>query len=103
MGQFPIRTPNRFAPLTLAIPAESLTVRCPQPRRQDGVSPQAVDSVIAILSVLLGCGLRRAELVSVRIENMQIRKDHWVIADLLVKGPSRARSTRGNVGEATCG
>jgi site-specific recombinase XerD len=39
----------------------------------------------AILSVLLGCGLRRAELVTVRIEDLQIREDHWVIADLIGK------------------
>ena len=40
----------------------------------------------AILSILLGCGLRRAELVAVRAEDLQIREDHWVIADLIGKG-----------------
>jgi site-specific recombinase XerD len=40
----------------------------------------------AILSILLGCGLRRAELVAVRTEDLQMREDHWVIADLIGKG-----------------
>jgi hypothetical protein len=30
-------------------------------------------------SVLLGCGLRRAEIVGPRIEDVQLREDHWVI------------------------
>ncbi|MEJ2247796.1 MAG: site-specific integrase [Acidobacteriota bacterium] len=40
----------------------------------------------AILAVLLGCGLRRAEIVSMRIEDLQIREEHWVVADLVGKG-----------------
>jgi site-specific recombinase XerC len=36
----------------------------------------------AILSVLLGCGLRRAELVALSVQDLQIREDHWVFADL---------------------
>jgi integrase len=40
----------------------------------------------AILAVLLGCGLRRAEIVAVRIEDIQLREEHWVIADLIGKG-----------------
>jgi len=36
--------------------------------------------------VLLGCGLRRAEIVSIRIEDLQLREEHWVIADLVGKG-----------------
>jgi len=40
----------------------------------------------AILAVLLGCGLRRAEIVSIRIEDLQLREEHWVIADLIGKG-----------------
>lgn len=39
----------------------------------------------AILAVLIGCGLRRAELVGLRAENFQIREEHWVIADLIGK------------------
>ena len=37
----------------------------------------------AILAVLLGCGLRRAETVAIRMEDLQVREDHWVIADLV--------------------
>jgi integrase len=39
----------------------------------------------AILAVLIGCGLRRAEIVSIRIEDLQLREEHWVIADLVGK------------------
>jgi site-specific recombinase XerC len=40
----------------------------------------------AILGVLIGCGLRRAELAGLRAEDFQIREEHWVIADLIGKG-----------------
>jgi site-specific recombinase XerD len=40
----------------------------------------------AILAVLIGCGLRRAELVALKAEDFQIREEHWVIADLIGKG-----------------
>lgn len=40
----------------------------------------------AIIAMLLGCGLRRAELVSVKIEDFELREDHWVLADLVGKG-----------------
>ena len=39
----------------------------------------------AILAVLIGCGLRRAELVGLRAEDLQIREEHWVVADLIGK------------------
>jgi site-specific recombinase XerD len=40
----------------------------------------------AMLAVLLGCGLRRAELTGLRVEDLQLREEHWVIADLVGKG-----------------
>jgi site-specific recombinase XerD len=40
----------------------------------------------AIFSVLLGCGLRRTELLNLRFEHLQVREEHWVIADLSGKG-----------------
>jgi site-specific recombinase XerD len=40
----------------------------------------------AILAVLHGCGLRRAETVAIRMEDLQLREEHWVIADLVGKG-----------------
>ena len=40
----------------------------------------------AILAGLLGCGLRRSELVELTLESVQIREDHWIIADLVGKG-----------------
>jgi len=36
--------------------------------------------------ILLGCGLRRAELTALRVEDIQQREEHWVIADLIGKG-----------------
>src|SRR5271167_133428 len=40
----------------------------------------------AILALLIGCGLRRAELVGLRTEDLQTREEHCVIADLIGKG-----------------
>lgn len=39
----------------------------------------------AMLAVLIGCGLRRGELLGLRVDSIQLREDHWVIADLLGK------------------
>jgi integrase len=40
----------------------------------------------ATLAILLGCGLRRAELTALRVEDIQQREEHRVIADLTGKG-----------------
>jgi integrase len=40
----------------------------------------------AMISILLGCGLRRAELASLNIGDIQIRQGHWAIFDLVGKG-----------------
>ena len=40
----------------------------------------------AVLSVLVGCGLRRAEIVAVKVEDFELREEHWVLADLVGKG-----------------
>ncbi len=40
----------------------------------------------AIVAVLLGCGLRRAELAAVTLQDLQQREEHWVFADLIGKG-----------------
>ena len=37
----------------------------------------------AMVEMLIGCGLRRAELLALRLESIQQREDHWVIADLV--------------------
>ena len=39
----------------------------------------------AILALLLGCGLRRGEVAGLRVDHLQQREDHWVIADLIGK------------------
>jgi hypothetical protein len=41
---------------------------------------------LAMVAVLLGCGLRRAELSALEVEDLQIRQGHWAIVDLVGKG-----------------
>jgi integrase len=38
----------------------------------------------ALIALLIGCGLRRAE--ALKLEDIQLREEHWVIADLRGKG-----------------
>jgi len=40
----------------------------------------------AMLAVLLGCGLRRSELINLELDHIQRREDHWAIIDLVGKG-----------------
>ena len=41
---------------------------------------------LAMIAILLGCRLRRAELATLNIEDIQIRQRHWAIVDLIGKG-----------------
>jgi len=36
----------------------------------------------AMLALLVGCGLRRGELLSLNVRSIQMREEHWVVADL---------------------
>jgi site-specific recombinase XerD len=40
----------------------------------------------AILAVLLGCGLRRRELIALTLDHIQRREDHWAFVALVGKG-----------------
>src|SRR2546428_2632794 len=40
----------------------------------------------AMLAMLIGCGLRRGELLALTLESVQQREEHWVVADLVGKG-----------------
>jgi site-specific recombinase XerC len=40
----------------------------------------------AAIGILLGCGLRRAEVVALSMDHIQQREEHWIIADLVGKG-----------------
>jgi integrase len=51
---------------------------------RSATSRQARDH--AMLAMLIGCGLRRGELLALRLESIQQREEHWVIADLVGKG-----------------
>ena len=53
--------------------------------KSDGDSLRSIRDV-AMISILLGCGLRRAELSSLRKEDTQVRQGHWAIVDLVGKG-----------------
>jgi hypothetical protein len=39
-----------------------------------------------MLGLLLGCGLRRSEVVGLRLDQLQLRESHWAIVDLEGKG-----------------
>lgn len=41
----------------------------------------------AMLGLLFGCGLRRSEVVGLRLDQMQLRESHWGIVDLLSDWP----------------
>ena len=40
----------------------------------------------AILALLLGCGLRRAEVAKLLVSDVQLREEHWAVVDLIGKG-----------------
>src|SRR6478672_8122236 len=40
----------------------------------------------AMLAILFGCGLRRAELAGLETDDIQTRQGHWAIVDLIGKG-----------------
>ena len=44
---------------------------------------------LAIISLLLGCGLRRSEVVALKVSDIQRREDHWAIIDLVGKAGHR--------------
>jgi integrase len=39
-----------------------------------------------MVAMLIACGLRRAELLTLSLESIQQREEHWVIADLVGNG-----------------
>jgi integrase len=51
-------------------------MHAPDPRRLKGIRDRA------ILAVLIGCALRRSELVALEIEHVQPRDGRWVLVDL---------------------
>jgi integrase len=48
--------------------------------------PSTLQSVLRNSIQLLGCGLRRSEVVGLRLDQLQLRESHWVIVDLVGKG-----------------
>src|SRR5439155_1446151 len=41
----------------------------------------------AMIAVLIGCGLRRAKAAALKFEDVQLREEHWVIADSIYVQP----------------
>jgi hypothetical protein len=53
----------------------------------------------AMVAMLIGCGLRRAESLAQRLESIQRREDHRVIADLVGRAASSISSAFGTAVE----
>jgi integrase len=53
-----------------------------------------------IIALLVGCALRRRELASLTIEDIQLREGRWVIIDLRGKGGRISNGRCSNLGEA---
>ena len=49
--------------------------------------------VYSRIAMLIGCGLRRGELLALRVDSIQLREEHWVVADLLGKAGRLALQT----------
>ena len=58
----------------------NLLLNAPDPERLAGKRDRA------ILALLLGCGLRRGELLRLNVEDLEQREGRWVIPDMLGKG-----------------
>ena len=54
---------------------------------------------LAMMAVLLGCGLRRAELSALELEDMAVRQGHCAIVDLIGKGSACSPPERSNYGK----
>ena len=66
-------------------------LNAPDPRTLNGKRDRA------ILALLIGCGLRRAELLRLDVESVQLREARWVIPDLEGKG-NRVRTVTAPAG-----
>ena len=54
----------------------------------------------AMVAMLIGCGLRRGELLALQLESIQQREEHWVICGSRRQGRTRAHSANPHVVEA---
>src|SRR6266567_1830950 len=52
----------------------------------------------ALLALLLACGLRRHEAVTLTLDHLQQREEHWAIVDLSGKGWPRSNNSRPGLG-----
>jgi len=52
-----------------------------------------------MLAMLFGCGFRRSELVSLELDDIQMRQGHWAVVDLIGKG-GHIRTAHSELGES---
>jgi integrase len=56
----------------------------------------------AILALMLGCGLRRGEVTGLKVDHLQQREEHWVIADLIGKAAHIRTVSGAGLGQSGC-
>ena len=56
-----------------------------------------------MLSLLLGCGLRRAELTGLTVDHLQQRDEHWAIINLFGKGRPCSNRACSHLGQDSSG
>ena len=84
---------NRVGKWLMKEQANSL-LTAPDPKTLTGLRDRA------ILALLLGCGLRRAELLRINFEDLQQREGRWVLPDMEGKG-GRVRTVTVSAGVKT--
>jgi integrase len=72
--------PRKHLPLRTSPLLRAYLLNAPDPQTLTGRRDRA------ILAVLLGCGLRRAELLRLNVADLQQREGRWVLPDLTGKG-----------------
>jgi site-specific recombinase XerD len=55
---------------------------------------------LALLAILVACGLRRHEAVELNVSDLQQREDHWAIVDLIGKA-SHIRTPDAGLGQGS--
>ena len=75
---------KHYAPTTINLRLAAVR-RVAYEAADSGLLSPELAAGIRIIATLIGCGLRRGELLALHVESIQLREEHWVIADLLGK------------------
>ena len=57
----------------------------------------------AVLAMLLGCGLRRAEVAKLQVRDLQQREEHWAVVDLVGEGSAHPNGSGSRLGQSDSG